>query len=84
MNKDLEILRKSISDLQKENTKLTNERDKACKDYLKLYERVENTKKLINDLIKAQKYKIKTNKYIYIHLEELGDLQEILYTLEKR
>lgn len=84
MNKDLEILRKGNSEFQKEIIKLKEEKEKLSNDYLKLYNTVENTKRLINDLIKAQKYKIETDKFVYIHLEELGDLQEILYILEKR
>jgi len=62
---------------------IKKQRDKSCGDYLKLYNKIEETKKLIKDLIKSQKYKIENDKFIYIYLEELGDLREILYSLEK-
>lgn len=77
MNEDLKILRKT-------NSELTKERDKISKDYLELYARVEKTKDLLKEKIKKEQYKIETNEYVVMFLEELGDLKEIYDTLEKR
>lgn len=76
--KDLEVLRKGNSELRQELEKTKKERDKACKDYLNLYACIENTKELIRDLIKKQKYQINVDNFTYISLEQLGDLKCVL------
>ena len=83
MNKDLEILRKSNSELRQQNENLRKELEKACKQYLDLYNKSEKAKDLLKDLIKKNKYKIDTNDFTYIFLDQLGDLKLILDTLEK-
>jgi hypothetical protein len=82
--KDLEILRKGNSELRQELEKTKKERDKACKDYLELYAKLDKVKDLVKDKIKKEQHKIETNEYIVIFLEELGDLKEILDVLERR
>ena len=82
--KDLEILRKGNSELRQELEKTKKERDKACKDYLELYVKLDKVKDLVKDKIKKEQHKIETNEYIVIFLEELGDLKEILDVLERR
>ena len=83
MNKDLEILRKSNGELRQELEKTKKERDKACQDYLNLYCTLDKAKDLLKDLIKKNKYKIDTNDFTYIFLDQLGDLKSILDILEK-
>lgn len=63
--------------------KLKKERDKASKDYLNLYNKVEKAKVLLKDLVKKNKYKIDTNDFTYIFLDQLGDLKSILDVLER-
>ena len=84
MNKDLEILRKGNSELRQELEKTKKERDKACKDYLELYAKLEKAKDLIRDKIKREQYKITNAKDGIILLDTLGDLKEILDVLERR
>ena len=83
MDKDLEILRKSNSELRQQNENLRKELEKTCKQYLDLYNKNEKAKDLLKDLIKKNKYKIDTNDFTYIFLDQLGDLKSILDALEK-
>lgn len=82
--KDLEILRKGNSDLRQQNENLKKELEKTCKQYLNLYNKIENTKDLVRDLIKKQKYQINVDNFTYISLEQLGDLKTILDMLENK
>jgi len=82
--KDLEILRKGNAELKKELENAKKERDKACKDYLILYAKIENIKDLVRDLIKKQKYQINIDNFTYISLQQLGDLKMILDKLENK
>ena len=82
--KDLEILRKGNTDLRQQNENLRKELEKTCKQYLDLYNKIENTKDLIRDLIKAEKYRIDVDDFTYIHLEQLGNLKTILDKLENK
>lgn len=82
--KDLEILRKGNSELRQELEKTKKERDKACKDYLELYAKLDKAKDLVKDKIKREYYKIMNTKDGIILLDTLGDLKEILDVLERR
>lgn len=82
--KDLEILRKGNSELRQELEKTKKERDKACKDYLELYAKLDKAKDLVKDKIKREYYKIMNAKDGIILLDTLGDLKEILDVLERR
>ena len=61
-----------------------NERDKACKDYLDLYARVDKAKDLIKEMMKKEKFKIEKEDFVYMSLEHLGDLKQIYDILERR
>lgn len=82
--KDLEILRKGNSELRQELEKTKKERDKACKDYLELYAKLDKAKDLVKNKIKREYYKIMNTKDGIILLDTLGDLKEILDVLERR
>lgn len=82
--KDLEILRKGNSELRQELEKTKKERDKACKDYLELYAKLDKAKDLVKDKIKREYHKIMNTKDGIILLDTLGDLKEILDVLERR
>lgn len=64
--------------------KLKKERDKSCKDYLELHNKVDEAILLLKDLMKKQRYQIDTNEYIYISLEQLSDLKSVLAILERK
>jgi hypothetical protein len=70
--------------MNNEIEQLKKERDKACKDYLDLYARVDKTKDLLRDLIKKEKFQIEKDNYIFIALDHLGDFKLILDTLERK
>ena len=82
--KDLEILRKGNSELRQELEKTKKERDKACKDYLELYTKLDKVKDLVKDKMKKEQYKIMNTKDGIILLDTLGNLKEILDVLERR
>lgn len=82
--KDLEILRKSNSELRQELEKTKKERDKACKDYLELYAKLDKAKDIIKYKIRREYYKIMNTKDGIILLDTLGDLKEISDVLERR
>ena len=63
---------------------IKKERDKACKDYLDLYSKVDRAKDLLKILIKKEKFKIEKEDYTYIFLDHLGDLNSVLAILEER
>lgn len=69
--------------MKEEIEKLKMERDKACKDYLQVYIKLEETKALVKDLITKSKHEINNDNFIYISLEHLGDLKQIQDMLEK-
>ncbi len=52
------------------------------KKYSELFIRHEEAKKLIQDLIKKYKFKIENDDFIFIFLEQLGDLKAIYNILE--
>ena len=52
------------------------------KKYSELFVKNEEAKKLIQDLIKKYKFKIQNDDFIFIFLEQLGDLKAIYNILE--
>ena len=52
-------------------------------DYMRLYNKIEEVKILVRDLIKKNKYKLETEEFVFIFLEQLVDLKLILDYLER-